>query len=91
MSKQHIKINADGSATVTLAKGVEVSGARVMVMTLREPTVADQIAAQESGRNAAHQEVTLISNLAQITPEELGALTLRDYRRLQEALAGFSA
>jgi phage FluMu protein gp41 len=87
----YIKTNADGSVTVTLAAGIDISGARVKVVTMREPTVADQIAAQEIKGTAAAQEVALIANLAQITPDEVKGMTLRDYRRVQEALVGFTA
>jgi hypothetical protein len=88
---EHIKANADGSVTVTLASGIDMSGARVKVLTLREPTVADQIAAQEIKGTTAAQEVALIANLAQVTPDEIKGMTLRDYRRVQEALVGFTA
>jgi hypothetical protein len=87
----HTTTNADGSVTVTLASGVDIAGARIKVLTLREPTVADQIAAQDSGKTSAAQEVALIANLAQIAPDEVKTMTLRDYRRVQEALVGFTA
>ena len=88
---QYIKTNDDGSVTVTLASGIDMQGARVKVVTMREPTVADQIAAQEIKGTAAAQEVALIANLAQISPDEVKSMTLRDYRRVQEALVGFTA
>lgn len=87
----YITENADGSMTVTLLRGAEISGAFIKVLTLREPTVADQVAAQKSNKNAADAEVALIANLAQIAPAEVQALKLRDYKRLQEALVGFTA
>ncbi len=87
----YIKTNDDGSVTVTLASGIDMQGARVKVVTMREPTVADQIAAQEIKGTSAAQEVALIANLAQITPDEVKGMTLRDYRRVQEALVGFTA
>ena len=87
----YLTTNPDGSVTVALAKGITVSGAAVMALSLREPTVADQIAAQEVKGSPAVQEVALIANLATITPAEVQAMTLRDYRRVQEALIGFSA
>ena len=87
----YLTTNPDGSVTVTLAKGVTVSNATLMTITLREPTVADQIAAQEVKGSPAAQEVALIANLAEIPPGDVKAMTLRDYRRVQEALIGFSA
>lgn len=87
----YIKENDDGSVTVTLARGVDISGATVKALTLREPTVADQLAAQKSNKNVGDAEVVLIANLAQITPAEVQSAKLRDYKRLQEALVGFTA
>lgn len=86
-----IKENDDGSVTVTLARGIDIDGATVKAITMREPTVADQIAAQEVKGSAASQEVALIANLAQLAPDDIKRLSLRDYRRVQEALVGFTA
>jgi len=85
-----LKENDDGSVTVKLGRGVDIDGASVKAITMREPTVADQIAAQEIKGSAAAQEVALIANLAQLAPDDIKRLSLRDYRRLQEALVGFT-
>lgn len=90
MAKDWIKENDDGGVTVSLAKGVDIDGAKVKAITMREPTVADQIAAQEIKGNAAAQEVALIANLAQLAPDDIKRLSLRDYGRLQVALVGFT-
>lgn len=88
--KQHIKENDDGSITVTLRKGLDVDGASVKSLTMREPTVADQIAAQEAKGGPAAQEVALVANLSQMTPDDIRKLTLHDYGRVQDALVVFT-
>lgn len=87
----HIKENDDGSVTVTLIKGIDVDGAKVKTLTLREPTVADQLAAQSAPGGNAGAEVALIANLSQMTPDDIKKLTLRDYSRAQDALVFFQS
>lgn len=89
MTKQHIKENADGTVTVTLRKGIDVDGASVKALTMREPIVADQIAAQSAPGGNAGAEVALIANLSQMTPDDIKKLTLHDYGRAQDALVFF--
>lgn len=88
---EFLKENDDGSVTVTLDKGLEINGAVIKVLTLREPSVADQINAQKAHRTEADQEVALIANLAEISPDDVHRLKLRDYRRVQVALVGFTS
>lgn len=86
----YCKHNVDGdqeSVTVTLAKGITVGGEKRTEVTLREPTAGDNMAARQmaKGDNAMH-EITLIANLADLSPEEVQSAKMRDYARLQEAL-----
>lgn len=76
--------------TVEFAAGFERAGARVRSVSMREPTVADNIAAEKSAKSAAEQEIALIANLCELSPTEVASLTMRDYRRLQDALLGFT-
>ncbi len=85
----YISEAADGALDVTLQRGITVSGARVAVLRLREPTVADQLAAARGKGGDAEQEVALVANLAEVTPDEIRSLTMRDYARVQEALGFF--
>ena len=80
----------DGSVSITLARGVEVDGVRVMEVRMREPTVDDQLLASAGTSDAAMREVTLVANLLDVPPDAVRKATLRDYGRLQEAL-GFLA
>lgn len=88
--RDFITTHQDGSVTVSLVKGITVSGAHSKTLTMREPTVADQIAAQHHSKQATEQEVWLIASLAMVAPDDIKALSLRDYRRVQEALMGFA-
>lgn len=84
-----LKENPDGSVSATLSRPVEISGAMVSVITLREPDVSDQLAAQKSAKDNAGQELALLANLAELDPEDLHRVKLRDYGRLQVALGFF--
>lgn len=84
----YISEGPDGSLTIDLVRGLEIAGAKVTKLKLREPSLDDQLTSQQAGSNA-EAEVTLIANLAEITPAELRAAKMRDYARLQEALGFF--
>lgn len=82
--------NQNGSVDITLSKPIKVDGAEIKVLRMREPTVADQLAMDKSGGSAAEQEITLVANLCQVAPADLHQLTLRDYKKVQAALVGFT-
>lgn len=77
------------SKTVKLEKGLDIDGATVMEVMMREPTVADQLAAAEIKGSDARKEVNLIANLCELTPDDIGRLSIRDYGKLQDAYADF--
>ena len=83
--------NADGSVTVKLRRAASISGAATNALTMREPTVEDQIAAGAGNSKAdtATMEVALFANLCMVQPEAIRGLTLHDYGRLQRAFADF--
>lgn len=78
----------EGFVDVALQRGLKVAGANVSTVRMREPTVADQLAIDKIAGDAA-KEIALIANLCELTPDDLKGLTLKDYRRLQQAFAGF--
>lgn len=78
----------DGSLTVDLVRGLEISGAKVTKLKFREPTLDDQLVSQKVGENA-EAEVALLANLAEIAPGDLRGIKMRDYARLQVALGFF--
>lgn len=85
--KEHITAG-DGFVDVELARGLKVAGSTVTKVRMREPTVADQLAIDKITGDAA-KEMALLANLCELTPDDLKGLTLKDYRRLQQAFAGF--
>jgi hypothetical protein len=82
---EYIKEGSDNSLTVTLTRGFQVAGAKVTSVKLREPSLEDQLTSQKNS-NSAEAEVALIANLAEIAPDDLRGIMMRDFIRLQEAL-----
>ena len=74
---------------ITLKKPIEVDGAQVKTLTMREPFVEDQLIAQDAAKGESRQEVALFANLCEVTPEDIGKLTLADYVKLREIYDGF--
>lgn len=82
--------NADGSLTIELAgKGMTVSGAPVTSVTMREPTVDDELTVQEMSASGAQKELHLFANLCEVAPDDVRSLSMRNYRRLQRGYSGF--
>ena len=86
----YCKQNVEGdeeTITVTLAKGIVVSGEKRTEITLREPTVGDNMVARAAAKgDSAGHEVNLLANLSGLSPDEIRSAKMRDYTRLQEAL-----
>lgn len=75
---------------IQLGRPVDIDGTKVTTLRMREPTVQDQITASEMKGSAAAQEISMIANLCEVSPEDIKALPLREYRKLQEAFLGFT-
>ncbi len=75
---------------IVLDRPLTVDGTEVTTLRLREPTVQDQIAASETKGSSARQEITMIANLCEISPDAVCQLSLRDYKKLQQAFLGFT-
>ena len=84
-----MKVNEDGSVTVTLSRPLEVNGAKLAELTMREPTVDDQVVSNETRGSEVVKEITLFANLCTIAPTDVRKLPVRDYMRLQAAFGGF--
>lgn len=78
------------STTIKLASPIEISGAKVDTLTMREPRVKDMRIARKGGGDDADHEVTLFANLCEVTPLDIDNLTLPDYGKLQEAFRTFN-
>ncbi|NKD55859.1 MULTISPECIES: phage tail assembly protein [unclassified Haematospirillum] len=75
---------------IVLDRPLMVDGTEIMTVRMREPTVQDQIAASEVKGSPARQEIAMIANLCEITPDMVRQLSLRDYKKLQQAFLGFT-
>ncbi|TCB36842.1 phage tail assembly protein [Acinetobacter sp. ANC 4910] len=77
---------------ITLLKPLDIDGAKVSEIVMREPTVQDLLAAEMQAKSlgAAKQEIVMFANLCDVTPEQIQATTLRNYGRLQAAFKLFT-
>lgn len=80
----------DGFADITLATPITVDGAKMSILRMREPTVRDIEASQDSRANAATTEISLFANLCTLTPDQVRDLKARNYFRLQVAFSLFT-
>lgn len=86
---EYLKIN-DDNIVITLKKGVEIDGLVIKEITMREPTVQDNLAAQTAGKGSAPDtEMIMFANLCGVAPDDLKVLSLRDYNRIQAAFTNF--
>lgn len=79
----------DGFVDVALTRPLNIDGANVTKLRMREPTVADQLAADEFKGTDAAREIFTMANLCQVSPDDLKKLSLKNYKRLQTAFLGF--
>lgn len=90
MTKKHEWLEeGEGFVDVTLSRALEMDGAQVLAIRLREPVVGDQLASESAKGSDAAKEITMLANLAEIAPDDIKRLPLRDYKRLQTAFLGF--
>lgn len=79
----------EGRVAIKLSKAVDIDGAQIQVLHMREPTVADQLLVEEMKGSEAAKEVMLFANLCEWSPEDIKRLSLRDYKEVQQAFSGF--
>lgn len=82
--------NEDGSVTVHLRRERELEGKAVKDVVMREPTAGDFVDADNGKRSEAEAEIFVISNLAELAPETIRSLPMKDYARFQAALGFMS-
>ena len=58
------------------------------VIEMREPKVKD-VKMVNHIKDDFEKEIALLSNLTEMTPEEIEKLSMKDYTRLDEELQGF--
>ena len=89
MQNDFLKTLIDGKVEVALKSGLKVDGVQVSSLTMREPEVADQLAAFAFKGSEPEREVLLFANLCNVSPDQIKSLKMRDYNRLQAAYRGF--
>lgn len=77
---------------VTLNKPIDVDGAKVFEVNIREPNILDMMAGemQAKGQGEIAKEVIVFANLCDLSPESIKLAKLRDYQRIQEAFGLFT-
>lgn len=77
-------------ASIELEFPITVSGAKVSVLSMRRANVGDVLAANRI-KDEIEREIVLFANLCQLTPDDVRALDLKDYQKLQEAFRSFTS
>jgi len=78
-----------GYVDIPLSRPMNIDGAQINVLRMREPTVADQLASEEMKGSDSAKEIAMFANLCEVTPDDIKRLTLKDYKKLQVAFMGF--
>lgn len=74
---------------IELTKPAEIAGARVKILRMREPTVADQLVFEAMKGSDLERDYRYFANLCEVSPDDLKRLPLRDYKRVQKAFLDF--
>lgn len=74
---------------IKLQYPIKLDGATINEISLRRPNVKDMRVARITGKDDATQELNLIANLSQLTPDAIDSLDMADFVAVQKALAGF--
>ena len=74
------------SITVHLSYPVTHDGKAISELTLRRPTVADQLASVDGGGGVAGIELRMVSILSGVPVEALHGMDFGDYMKIQAAL-----
>jgi hypothetical protein len=74
------------SITIRLSYPVSHDGKAIGELTLRRPTVADQLASVEGGGGVAGIELRMVSMLSGVPVDALHAMDFGDYMKVQAAL-----
>lgn len=81
----------EGFVDIDLSRPLAVDGTEVKQLRMREPTVADQLVSEEMKGTDSVKEIAMLSNLCEVTPDDIKKLSLRDYKKVQAAFLGFIA
>ena len=68
---------------------ITLNGVETKEISIRRPTVGDQLLADKLGGSDAEKEIAFMANLAGCAPDDLHKLDLKDYQKLQEIFRSF--
>lgn len=68
---------------------ITVSGVETHHLILRRPKLRDDLAASKLGGSDEDQSVFLVSNLCEVSQDDLMELDASDWTQIQNAMAGF--
>jgi hypothetical protein len=77
------------NTTITLQTPIKIDGEMITSLTMREPTVADQLSVSRYKGNDAEKEIFLLGNLCNLVPHDFEQMTMRDYKKIQQAWLDF--
>jgi hypothetical protein len=79
----------DGTKNIDFTgMGLKLDGTEVNQMIMREPRVGDQLAV-DGIASIAKREATMLANLCEVSPDQIEAMTMRQYGRLQDGYTAF--
>ena len=74
---------------VVFTQPVTLNGETVNSIVMREPTVKDMRAVDKQGASDLEKEILMIGRLINVPGDELDALSVANYKRLQDRYASF--
>ncbi len=77
------------STIVDLEYPVTIAGAEVTQLSMRRPTVRDQIIFEDGKGSDARKIVKMLSNLCEVSEETIMELDQSDFLTISEVLQGF--
>lgn len=77
------------SKKIDLDFPLTISGTSVSQLSMRCPTLDDQIRSQDSEKSTTLQEVRLFADLCEVPPDDLRRIAMPDYIKLQRVYRAF--
>lgn len=90
-SSKAVPVGQTEKNRVVFTKPVTLNGETISSIVMREPTVADMRAVDKQGSTDLEREILMIGRLIGVPGEELDALSVSNYKRLQDRYASFFA
>jgi hypothetical protein len=79
------------TTTIELDYSIEVDGVSVDTLTMRRPTVRDQLQFDEGKGNEARRVVKMIASLCDVAPSAIEQLDNSDFIKVSEVMQGFQS